>query len=135
MWPRKPRSPPLGALVYDTLYQIGEYVTAGTPVLALLPPENLKIRFFVAEAAFAQLKTGDPVEVGITGMPARAAKINYLSAKPEYTPPILYNRENRAKLVFMVEAVFTDPSAARDLHPGQPVDVIPAGARGNRSAR
>ena len=50
------------------------------------------------------------------------ASINYLSPRPEYTPPILYNRANRAKLVFMVEAVF-DPAIARDLHPGQPVDV------------
>jgi HlyD family secretion protein len=50
--------------------------------------------------------------------------VSYLSPKPEYTPPVLYNRENRAKLVFMIEAVF-DPGAARDLHPGQPVEVAP----------
>ena len=52
------------------------------------------------------------------------ARISYLSPQPEYTPPILYNRENRSKLVFMVEAVVA-PADARDLHPGQPVEVIP----------
>ena len=57
--------------------------------------------------------------------PPLEARISYLSPKPEYTPPVLYNRENRAKLVFMVEAVF-DPAAAKDLHPGQPADVTVA---------
>ena len=52
--------------------------------------------------------------------------MTYLSPSPEYTPPILYNRDNRAKLVFMVEAFFNDATAARDLHPGQPADVTPA---------
>jgi HlyD family secretion protein len=52
------------------------------------------------------------------------AVVNYLSPRPEFTPPILYNRDNRAKLVFMVEAAI-DPAAARELHPGQPVDVAP----------
>jgi HlyD family secretion protein len=65
------------------------------------------------------------MHVAITGHPAPfTAKVNYLSPRPEFTPPILYNRDNRAKLVFMVEAA-VDPAIARDLHPGQPVDVMP----------
>jgi len=51
--------------------------------------------------------------------------VSYLSPQPEYTPPVLYNRDNRAKLVYMVEAVFA-PADTADLHPGQPVDVEPA---------
>ncbi len=120
---QKPQSAPRAALVYDTLYREGEFVPAGLPVVALLPPENLKVRFYVSEADFAALKAGDTVRVAITGRPPLAARINYLSPKPEYTPPILYNRENRAKLVYLIEAVFTDVAAGRDLHPGQPVDV------------
>lgn len=120
---QKSQSAPRAALVYDTLYREGEFVPAGLPIVALLPPENLKVRFYVSEADFAALKAGDTVRVAITGRPPLAARVNYLSPKPEYTPPILYNRENRAKLVYLVEAVFTDVAAARDLHPGQPVDV------------
>jgi HlyD family secretion protein len=120
---QKTQSAPRAALVYDTLYREGEFVPAGLPIVALLPPENLKVRFYVSEADFAGLKAGDTVRVAITGRPPLAAHINYLSPKPEYTPPILYNRENRAKLVFLVEAVFADVATARDLHPGQPVDV------------
>jgi len=92
------------------------------PVVALLPPEDLKVRFFVTEGDFAKLKAGDRVGVTITGRPAVEGRVSYLSPQPEYTPPILYNRENRAKLVFMVEATMPG-EAARDLHPGQPVDV------------
>lgn len=119
---QKSRAAPQAALVYDTLFREGEFVAAGQPVVSLLPPENIKVRFFVSEADFAALKTGTMVKVSITGQPALDARISYLSPKPEYTPPVLYNRENRAKLVFMVEAVF-DRVVARDLHPGQPVDV------------
>jgi HlyD family secretion protein len=120
---QKTRSAPRAALVYDTLFREGEFVAAGQPVVSLLPPENIKVRFFVPEAGFAALKAGDVVKVTLSGQAAPLdARISYLSPKPEYTPPVLYNRENRTKLVFMVEAVF-DPAAARDLHPGQPVDV------------
>lgn len=120
---QKSQSAPRAALVYDTLFREGEFVPAATPVVALLPPENIKVRFFVPETGFGALKAGDRVLVAFTGRDQPLeARISYLSPKPEYTPPVLYNRENRAKLVFMVEAVF-DAAVARDLHPGQPVDV------------
>jgi HlyD family secretion protein len=122
---QKSRAAPQAALVYDTLFRPGEFVAAGQPVVSLLPPENIKVRFFVPESAYAAFKAGDKVRVAITGQPVREARISYLSPQPEYTPPVLYNRENRAKLVFMIEAVF-DAAAARDLHPGQPVDVTAA---------
>lgn len=121
---QKTQHAPAAALVYDTLYRAGEYVPAGAPVVSLLPPDQLKVRFFVPEAQFGSLKAGDPVRVSITGQSAPIpAHVTYLSPKPEYTPPVLYNRANRAKLVFMVEAMPDDPAAARDLHPGQPADV------------
>ncbi|MBL9189594.1 MAG: HlyD family efflux transporter periplasmic adaptor subunit [Opitutaceae bacterium] len=114
------------ALVYDTLFREGEFVPAAAPIVSLLPAENLKVRFFVPEAEFAALKAGDAVRITITGRAeAITARVSYLSPRPEFTPPILYNRDNRAKLVFMIEAAL-DPAIARDLHPGQPVDVMPA---------
>ena len=120
---QKTQSAPAAALVSDTLFREGEFVPVGSPVIALLPPENLKVRFFVPETDFAALKPGDRVRVSITGRSAPIeGRVNYLSPRPEYTPPILYNRDNRAKLVFMVEAAI-DAAIARELNPGQPVDV------------
>jgi HlyD family secretion protein len=119
---QKVQAAPRAALVYDTLFREGEFAAAGAPIVSLLPPENLKIRFFVPEPAFAAVKPGDRIQVAIAGRAPVEARVSYLSPKPEYTPPILYNRENRAKLVFMVEALFVG-NAAVELHPGQPVDV------------
>jgi HlyD family secretion protein len=123
---QKSQAAPGAGLVYDVLFRVGEYAGAGIPVVALLPPENIKVRFFLPEEDFAPLKAGDRVRVTVPGLPSPLeARVSFLSPQPEYTPPVLYNRDNRAKLVFMVEATFA-AAAARDLHPGQPVDVAPA---------
>lgn len=119
---QKTQTAPRAGLVYDTLYRQGEFVPAGSPVVALLAPDLLKVRFFLPEAELASIKTGDVVKVTFDGRPTLEARVNYVSPQPEYTPPVLYNRENRSKLVFMVEALFA-PADARDLHPGQPVEV------------
>jgi HlyD family secretion protein len=123
---QKTQSAPRAALVHDTLYREGEFVALGAPIVSLLPAENLKVRFFVPEADFATLRPGDAVRVGLTGRASPLeARVTYLSPRPEYTPPILYNRDNRAKLVFMIEAAL-NPAAAAGLNPGQPVDVTSA---------
>jgi HlyD family secretion protein len=123
---QKIQAAPRAALVYDTLYREGEYVVAGNPIVALLPPENIKVRFFIPETDLAAFKAGDRLRVALDGGKTLEARVSYLSPKPEYTPPILYNRDSRTKLVFMIEATF-DGAAARDLHPGQPVDVTKVG--------
>ena len=120
---QKQQFAPADAFVHDTLYRQGEWVAAGNPVVVLLPPANIKVRFFVPETALAQIKTGGRVQVSIDGAAKKySATVNYLSTQNEFTPPVIYNRENRAKLVYMIEAKFS-PADAADLRPGQPVDV------------
>ncbi|MFA7241676.1 MAG: HlyD family efflux transporter periplasmic adaptor subunit [Sulfuricellaceae bacterium] len=114
---------PLSGLVQDTLYVAGEWVPAGSPVVTLLPPQNLKVRFFVPETRIAALKTGQTVKVTCDGCGAPfSATINYIAPQAEYTPPVIYSQENRNKLVFLVEARPTPETAAK-LRPGQPMDV------------
>ena len=120
---QKSRFAPTNALVFDTLYREGEWVGAGRPVVTLLPPQNIKVRAFVTETKIGSIKTGDSVRVTVDGMPNPFfGKVSYKSPRAEYTPPVIYSREARSKLVFMIEAVF-DPETAQNLHPGQPVDV------------
>ena len=120
---QKQQFAPADAVVHDTLYRAGEFVAAGNPVVVLLPPTNIKARFFVPEDKLAQIKTGAAVTVQVDGAAHPfTATINYLSTSPEYTPPVIYSRENRATLVYMIEATFA-PADAADLRPGQPVDV------------
>ena len=120
---QKQQFAPTNSLVHDTLYRVGEWVAAGNPVVELLPPANIKVRFFVPQAALPKIKTGENVTVTFDGGPhAYPAAVNYISTEAEFTPPVIYSRENRAKLVYMIEAKFP-PADAVDLRPGQPVDV------------
>ena len=115
------RTVPAEALVYDVLYRVGEWVPAGAPVVSLLPPGALKLRFFVPEAMLAQAVVGREVTVSCDGCAAGLrARIRYVSPQAEFTPPVIYSNDSRSKLVFMAEA---EPAAAADLKPGQPVDV------------
>lgn len=120
---QKQQFAPADAMVQDTLYRQGEWVAAGNPVVVLLPPTNLKVRFFVPQEKLPQIKVGETVKVSFDGgQRGYAATVNYISTQNEFTPPVIYNRENRAKLVYMIEAKFS-PVDATDLRPGQPVDV------------
>jgi len=111
------------ALVVDTLYREGEWVPAGSPVVRLLPPQNLKVRFFVPQAVAGALKPGRSVSLHCDGCGADVpATVNYIASEPEYTPPVIYSNETRDKLVFMVEAR-PAPDGAQRLRPGQPVAV------------
>lgn len=113
-----------GTLVFDTLYQQGEFVPAGAPVVTLLPPGNLKIRFFVPEPALAGLKLGQKIKLGCDGCGADlAAVIRYIAPQAEYTPPVIFSRESRSKLMYLVEA--WPVGGAESLHVGQPLDVTP----------
>ena len=116
-------SAPAAGLVEDTYYRVGEWVPAGAPVVSVLPPENRLVRFFVPEPALATLKPGQAVRVFRDGADAPlTATISFIAPRAEFTPPVIYSREARAKLVFLVEAR-PAPAEAAALNPGQPVDV------------
>jgi len=123
MLDQKKGTAPVSALVTDVLYQEGELVPPGLPVIVLLPPDKVKARFFVPEEALSSLRTGQQVQVTVDGSPdILEGKIEYISSQAEYTPPFIYSKENRAKLVFMVEASF-QAGDAETLNPGQPLEI------------
>jgi len=114
---------PRDGLVFDTLYRAGEWVSAGSPIVQLLPPENIEVRFFVPETTVGSLKLGQNISVHCDGCSADVpAAITFISNQVEYTPPVIYSNENRSKLVFMVIAK-PSPDKAPLLHPGQPIEV------------
>jgi HlyD family secretion protein len=114
---------PSPALVEEVFFQPGEWVNANQPVVALIPDNKIKVRFYVPEREVARYRPGqtvrfacDACEHGIT------ARIAYVSPRPEFTPPVIFSRDSRDRLVFMVEAYPTRPTR---LMPGLPVDVEP----------
>jgi HlyD family secretion protein len=120
---QKAQSATQGGLVQDTFFVQGEWVPAGRPVVSILPPANLKVRFFVPETVVGQLHIGQAINATCDGCGAPIpAKISYVSPNSEFTPPVIYSKESRAKLVFMIEATPAAAEAMR-LKPGQPLDV------------
>ena len=121
---QKSQAAPADGMIFDTLYREGEWVAAGKPVVSLLPPTNVEVRFFVPETVVGQLNKGDEARISIDGVDTPVVtKIYYISPSAEYTPPVIYSSQSRAKLVFMVKAR-PAPADGTRLHPGQPVDVI-----------
>ena len=121
---QKSQRAPRKALVADTLYSSGEWVQAGMPVVSLLPAENIKLKFFIPEVALSTLKIGQNVNVTCDGCQPVTARITYIAAQAEYTSPLIYSKENRASLAFLVEARTSVDDAVK-LHPGQPVEIKP----------
>jgi HlyD family secretion protein len=108
--------------IQQVYYRPGEVVAAGRPIVSLLPPGNLKVRFYVPEAMLPKLSAGDQVKVSCDGCaPDLVAHVSFISRTSEYTPPVIYSLDERSKLVFLIEALPEQPEALRV---GQPVSVV-----------
>jgi HlyD family secretion protein len=117
---RKAFSPETGT-IQQVYYRPGETVPAGRPVISLLPPRNMKIRFFVPQAALPEIKLNETVGVTCDGCEANlTAQVSFIARSAEFTPPVIYSLEERSKLVFLVEA---RPAQPEKFRAGQPVNV------------
>ncbi len=113
---------PVNGSIEEVYFRPGEVVVAGQGVVALLPPGNLKARFFVSELDRAKLHVGEIVKISCDACPpGLTAKINFIARDAEFTPPVIFSEEQRKKLVFLVEARPQD--ATNDLTAGQPITV------------
>lgn len=124
---RRDAHSPGDATVQQIYFRPGETVSAGKPVVALLPPGNLKIRFFAPQSVLPEIKYGETVGISCDGCDKDlTAKVSFISRSAEYTPPVIYSLEERAKLVFLIEA---RPEHPEKFRVGQPVTVtLPRGA-------
>jgi HlyD family secretion protein len=114
---------PSPALVEDVFFQSGEWVNANQPVVSLIPDNKIKVRFYVPEAEVARYRPGQTIRFACDACPGGlSARIAYVSPRPEFTPPVIFSRDSRDRLVFMVEAY---PARPTRLMPGLPVDVEP----------
>jgi HlyD family secretion protein len=130
---RRKMASPVTGTVQQVYYRPGEMVPAGRPIVALLPPGNLKVRFYVPEAVLPRIAYGDIVTVNCDGCAAGiTARISFIASSAEFTPPVIYSREERSKLVFLVEALPNKPEALRV---GQPIDVTLAQPQAGKEAK
>ncbi len=124
---------PVAGPVQEVYFRVGELVPAGRPIVSLLPPGNVRVRFFVPQDRVPGLKVGDAITVTCDGCATGlTARINFISAQAEFTPPVIYSLEERARLVFRIEALPDKPDALRV---GQPVSVVLPQTQGLADAR
>ncbi|MFZ5732460.1 MAG: HlyD family secretion protein [Pseudomonadota bacterium] len=114
---------PVSGVIQQIYFREGEMVPAQRPVLSILPPGNMKLRFFVPEADLPKLTVGQDVRITCDGCaPDLTAKIYFIATTAEYTPPVIYSLEERHKLVYLIQA---RPAKPEDFRVGQPVTVLP----------
>jgi len=110
--------------IEDVYFRVGEEVNAGAAVLQLLPPPNLKLRLYVPEPLLGGYKIGQKLVIACDGCAqSQTATISFIATTAEFTPPVIYSRESRAKLVYLIEARPDD--TALPWHPGQPIEASP----------
>jgi HlyD family secretion protein len=113
---------PIAGTVQQIYFREGETVPAQRPVLSIMPPGNMKVRFYVSEVDLPKLAIGDEVKVACDNCSADlTARIYFLSTAAEYTPPVIYSLDERNKLVYLVQARPSRPDALRV---GQPISVF-----------
>jgi len=123
---------PVTGTVQEIYFRVGEMVPAGRPIVSLLPPGNTRVRFFVPQAVVPRLAIGQQIHVRCDGCAGDLlARVSFISAQAEFTPPVIYSPEERSRLVFRIEAVAVQPEKLRV---GQPVTVLLDAAEGAANA-
>ena len=118
---RRKLASPIEGMIQQIYFRPGETVPPSRPIIAVLPPGNIKVRFFVPETILARIAIGNEVRVTCDGCPNNiTAPITFISRNVEFTPPVIYSQEERSKLVYLVEA---RPAETGMLRVGQPVTV------------
>lgn len=112
---------PAAGIIERIYRRPGEVAAVGDPVVALLAPENLKIKFFAPEKMLSSLTPGREIAFACDGCgDTRTARISFIASEPQYTPPVIYSLKEREKLVFLVEA---RPENSAGMRPGLPVTI------------
>ena len=112
---------PVTGVLERRFYEPGEVAGSGAPVLAIFQPDRLRVIFYLPQAGRAGFRLGEVLAMDCDGCPTGiSARIVRMASEPQYTPPILYSRDERGRLVFRAEA---QVSGVRGLLPGQPVTL------------
>lgn len=120
---QKTKIAPASGFVFNTYFRLGENVPANRPVLSILTPDNIKVLFYVPEPLLSKIKLRQTIYFNCDGCKKTTATISYISPEAEYTPPVIYSKDSRQKLVYLIRADIP-LNIAQNFHPGQPVDII-----------
>lgn len=108
-------------LIEKLFFEVGEFVAAGQPIASLLPPQNLKARFFVPVDEISKIQVGQKVQISCKGCENFDAVVRQIASEPEYAPPIIYSENTQSSLIYRVEAAINEPSNL--MHPSVLISV------------
>jgi HlyD family secretion protein len=118
---RRRRVSPVEGTIQEVYFRVGEMVDQGRPIVSILPPKNVKVRFFVPQANLPAIHIADRVHITCDGCRNDLyGRVSFISAQAEFSPPVIYSLEERARLVFRIEAL---PERPEDVRIGQPASV------------
>lgn len=120
---------PVNGIVQEIYLRTGEYAQAGAAVLSVLQTGSLRVRFFVPNDLRPRFMPGAPLQIVISGCEQPlAARVARISARPEYTQPLMFGPELRDRMSFLTEArIEKAGQGACSAPPGTPVGVrVPA---------
>src|SRR3990167_1157669 len=121
---QKVRHAPIDGRIFDIFYRIGEKVPSHRPVMAILAPENIKVLFYLPEKLLHAVKPKQQVTFTCDHCDKKTdATISYISPEAEFTPPVIYSKDTRHKLVYLIRADMPK-EVAQQFHPGQPIEVF-----------
>jgi len=130
---RRRMASPAAGTVQEIYFRVGELVQPGRPIASILPPGNTRVRFFVPQETLPKLHINDRIAIRCDGCDeGLTARVSFISAQAEFTPPVIYSQEERARLVFRIEAI---PEQPKDLRVGQPVTISIEPSQGVSHAR
>jgi HlyD family secretion protein len=105
---RRTVAAPAAGRVERVIRHGGDLAGPSAPAVRFLPDGSVVAVLFVPAPRVAEVPVGAPLAVACDGCPADVkAVITSVASEAEFTPPIIYSDEERARLVFRAEARFT----------------------------
>jgi HlyD family secretion protein len=104
--------------------ELGEIVSAGSPILTIMNPDDRWVRIYIPENRIGAVHLGQSAVITTDTYPTKVyqGKVIFIATEAEFTPKTVQTTEERVKLVYAVKVRVTeDPTY--DLKPGMPADV------------
>jgi HlyD family secretion protein len=116
---------PTDGTVTTRMVDVGEVVTAGTPLLELVDLDRLYLQVYVPEVQIGKVRLDLPGRIYTDAFPNEPfdATIRYIASKAEFTPKEVQTSDERVKLIYAVRLYLANNPDHR-LTPGLPADAI-----------
>ncbi len=114
---------PFAGVILVRQAELGEVITAGTPIITLADLDHLWVRVYIPETDLGKVHWGQDVDVRTDTYPGKTYRghISFISSEAEFTPKSVQTEKERVTLVYRVKIEVENPNY--ELKPGMPADA------------